>query len=384
MLLGRVKEFLFGSLRVIAKGDRLDKFINLANRKGIEIWQVRYVNPKQAVFCMHPDQFHRLRSVVRHSGLRLKIRRKSGLPFLLHKIEKRKGLITGFVLICLTIFIASRFVWFVEVKGNKKLSAQQVLNVAQELGIKPGIWRGTVDPTAAGRELKERMPQAAWVGVTVHGTKVQIELVEKVEPPAPKPGKGNLLAAKTGLVTDVLVIKGTPVVHEGQTVKKGQLLVSADSLPAAQGFVRARVWYSGVGTAKLKDEGVAPSGNTATSIRIKIGTKVIILTGKKSPFTLFKVETESKSLPQWRNIRIPVEILTVNYQEMKPYKKEFSKEQALKLATDLAMEKLTAKLPTGVKVINKRTLVETEKDSNIIRVRAEAETTEEIAVHQGA
>jgi similar to stage IV sporulation protein len=229
--------------------------------------------------------------------------------------------------------------------------------------------------------MKEKLPLAAWVGVSVHGTRVVIEIVEKVEKPAPKAGKGNLTAAKSGLVTDVLVIKGTSQIQEGQTVKSGQTLILADNGPVAQGFVRARIWNSGTGIAKLKEEGVKETGNTSDSLRIKIGTKVIILTGKQSPFKLYKEEQSSKSLPQWRNIRIPVEIITVHYREIAPYKREMSREEALNEAKEMAKADIAAKIPPDVKVISKKETLFPSKDPNLVKFMIDVETLEDIAVH---
>lgn len=377
-----LKNTLFGTITVSVKGQDLEKLINTIYRHGIVLWHVRRISVHEFYFNMYPHAFKRLRPIIRHSGVKLKIVKRQGFPFFWQRLYKRKGFLIGLALGVLIVYALSSFVWFVDVSGNKRLSTQQILQQAGAIGIRPGIWRSEVDTAQAARRLKESIPQAAWVGVTLKGTRVEIQIVEKVDRPAPKPGKGNLIAAKTGLVTDVLVIKGVPQVSEGQTVKKGQTLITAENLPAAEGFVRARVWYTGKGAAKLVDEGVKPTGNTSTSLRIKIGSKVIILTGRKSPFTLYREQTSSKSLPQWRNIHIPVEIITVTYQEMVHYKKVMSKSDALRAAEIAAKEDLQTQLPEKVKLLGQHLFLPKTIDPNVVLVNIDAETLEEIAVHQ--
>jgi len=384
MLLARIREGIFGTLVVAVSGESLERFINSVHRRGIVMGDILIRGPQQASFKISPSDFHRLRPAVRHSGVRLKILRKAGLPFQLRQIGRRKGALAGVVAACAIIYLLSSFVWFIDVHGNKKLSRQQIIQVAQSSGVRTGIWRSRVDPGRLARDLKEKIPQTAWVGVSVQGTRVLIEVVEKVEKPAPLEGKGNLLASKTGLVTDVLVLKGVPQVKEGEMVKTGQPLIVAENIPAAQGFVRARIWYTGSGMAKLKDEGLKPTGRSSSGVRIKIGAKVIILTGKQSPFPLFKEAVDTKSLPKWRNISLPVEFITVRYEEMTHYTNVMSKEEALKSAEEQAKADLQAKLPAGVKVLHQRVHPGPEKDPNIVRFNIDVETLEDIAVHQQA
>ncbi|MDA8441283.1 MAG: sporulation protein YqfD [Peptococcaceae bacterium] len=382
MRLASLSDKLFGALTVTASGRELERFFNTAYKQGIVMWTVRRLNPAKISFMIRPAAFAALRPLVRGTGIRLQIERKTGLPFIWSRLSRRKGILIGVLLCGLIIYTLSSFIWFVGVSGNKKLSQQQILQVAESLGVKPGVWRKEVDTTQLARELKEKIPQTAWVGVTLNGTRVNIQIVEKKERPAPPPGKGNLIAAKSGLITDVLVIKGVPQVVEGQTVKRGQALIAAEQNPAAQGFVRARVWYTGVGSAKLVDEGVRPTGKVSASLRIKIGTKVIILTGKNSPYQLYSEQSTVKALPKWRNIQLPVELVTVHYQEMTHYKKVMSKEEATKAAEAKASSDLLAQVPAGVKVLARKTVVVKNSNINLATVHIELETLEEIAVHQ--
>ncbi len=382
MLLAGLRERLTGVLVVECRGEGLERLINAAHTRGIVLWDIRRVSPTAALFKMAAVDFRRLRPVIRRRGIKLKIRRKRGLPFVIQRLKKRKGILLGAAAGAAVIYALSSFVWFIDVQGNNKLSAQQVLEAARTLGLERGVWRSQVDPASIARRLKEKLPQTAWVGVSQQGTRVLIKIVEKVERPPAKPGKGDLVAAGTGLVTDVLVLKGTSQVKEGQMVKKGQSLIAAGGLPAAQGFVRARVWYTGTGEAKLKDEGVKPTGNTSTGLRIKIGAKVIILTNKKSPFALYTEEVSAKSLPQWRNIRIPVELITVRYREMTHFQTEMSREEALQAAESKAKEDLERKLPQGAKIVKQQLKPVPVKDHNLVRVDIDVETQEEIAVHR--
>ncbi len=382
MLLDKLREGVFGTITVAARGEKLEKFLNSAYAKGVILWDIRRLAPNSIMFKMYPWTFKRLRPAVRSSKTQVKIVKRQGAPFFGQKVLARKGILVGAALCGLILYALSIFIWFVDVAGNKKLSELQVLQVAESMGIKPGILRSQVDTVRAARELKEKLPQAAWVDVSVNGTRVVIEIVEKVEKPAPKLGKGNLTAAKSGLVTDVMVIKGTAQIREGQTVKSGDTLITADGYPVAQGFVRARVWYSGTGLVQLKEEGVRPTGNSSNSLRIKIGTKVIILTGKQNPYKLYKEEVSSKSLPQWRNFHIPVEIITVQYREMVAYKKELTREEALQEAKVKAKAELQGKLPAEVKVLKSKETVYPVKDPNLVKFMIDLETLEDIAIHK--
>ena len=104
-------------------------------------------------------------------------------------------------------------------------------------------------------------------------------------PPAVDQAAADLVAAKDGLITSLIVVEGTPLVEEGATVSRGELLIRGEKTLwyldgssetkkiKAEGRVLARVWYEQeIEEPLVHYEPVsAPGQRVVYSLRIKTG-----------------------------------------------------------------------------------------------------------------
>ncbi|KJS86826.1 sporulation protein YqfD, partial [Desulfosporosinus sp. BICA1-9] len=200
------------------------------------------------------------------------------------------------------------------------------------------------------------------------------------------------VANHAGVVKEIMVIEGTPQVHEGETVRAGQVLIlkpNADNLNNAQqtqpasvarGFVRARVWYSAETTIPLVEDKVEESGRIATGWGIKFGSRVIMVTTQNSPFEQGRKEVVSLSLKPWRNWRFPVEGIKIKYVELREVHLERTGTEALQLAEQAARAEVQKKVATKIPIVRETVKVLT-NNSDLVRVRVEVETYEDLAVY---
>ena len=113
---------------------------------------------------------------------------------------------------------------------------------------------------------------------------------------------------------------------------------------------------------------------------IKFEGKEIILSGSKNiPFEYYEVDTLVKSLPSWRNLTIPVELITTKYHELADYRIERSPEEARRLAEERALQKALASLSPNTRVEKQWVEeVQTGNVENLVRVKAIIEAVEDI------
>ncbi len=189
-----------------------------------------------------------------------------------------------------------------------------------------------------------------------------------------------------------MVIEGTPQVHEGETVRAGQVLIRnlAENNPdsskppslvsVARGFVRGRVWYSAEKQVPLVEDIVEESGRVATGWGIKFGSRVIMVTTQDSPFKQAHKEVMSHSLLPWRNWRFSVEGIRVNYEELRTVHLERSVVEARQLAEQAARTEVQKKLTPKVPIVEETVKV-LSNNPGAERVRVEVETYEDLAVY---
>lgn len=215
-----------------------------------------------------------------------------------------------------------------------------------------------------------------------------------------------MVASHAGLVKEIMVIQGIPQVHEGELVRVGQVLIAkapALGLPstpnpssakinpaksttpnppaaAAKGFVRGRVWYSAEQQIPLIEDKVQESGRVAKGWGIKFGSRVIMVTMQNSPFEQADKEVLSHSFQIWRNWRFPVEVIQVNYKELKKVHLQRTVSEARQLAEETARSEVLKKVSPGAQVIEETVKV-LPSNTGVERVRVEVETYEDLAVY---
>jgi len=383
--------FWQGRVSLSAWGEKLAQFLTEAWRDRIVFYHTsRSVRGLRAK--VSPEDFKRLRRAARLTHTRVRITSKKGLPFALRRWQRRKGLLAGFIIIVLSIAISSQLVLFITVSGVQTIDAGEIRQEAAVLGLERGVWHGELDLNEIARNLQEKIPEAAWIGIQRTGTRVEIKVVEKKRPQVPSE-TGNLVAAKAGLVQDIMVIQGVPLVHEGEIVRKGQALIrpapkyvdnknESSSQPdlVARGFVRGRVWYSDEQEVLLVEDKTVESGSVAHGWGIKIGSRVIMVTTPNSPYEKVNTDVQVHSASAWRNWRFPVEIITITYYELETIHVERSGPEARALAEEQARAAVRGKITPGAKVVEETVKV-MPSAAGTERVRIEVETYEDLAVY---
>lgn len=192
-----------------------------------------------------------IKSSAKNSGVRVKILKKHGLPFFIHKNRRRIGLLAGFMAAVITVSFLSTMIWSVSVSGNKTLSDEEVLAAFDSVGVRVGARRSAISPSDAAYEAKRLLPKIAWASVNIKGSRAEIVISELSEAPEfpDDTTPCNIIAAEDGTIMGIEATSGIAEVKKGDAVLKGDLLISGITenldktynLKAARGKVHARV-----------------------------------------------------------------------------------------------------------------------------------------------
>ncbi len=257
MNLERVVSFFTGYIQLIVRGAHLEKFLNLLTGSGLYLWDVRRLGTEVAEVKIRAHGFSRIRGIVRKTHTTVKIYQKKGLPFIKRKLARRKFFWIGAMILISFLVYLSSFVFIIKVDGFEDAERQQLLVDLSRLGLKIGSSRKEIiqKKNLIEREVMIHTPGAVWLAITVHGVVAEVRVVKRKNVPAPVESC-DIVAAKDGVVTKMVVVRGVPAVKEGDTVAKGDLLISGVQWLtnsetkelekheiAASGIVVARVWY---------------------------------------------------------------------------------------------------------------------------------------------
>ncbi|HJA43832.1 MAG TPA: sporulation protein YqfD [Candidatus Dorea stercoravium] len=226
-----IVRYVKGYLLIRVEGYSPERFLNACSHRGIDLWGLRSVGGAYEMYMTVRD-FRRIRALSRKTGTKVRVRRRYGLPFFLHRYRKRKMFFAGALLAAVLVYVLSLFIWEIDIRGNSRRTDETLLSFLRSADVHCGMSAGSVDCEEIARDLRAAYSDLVWVSASVQGTKLVIQVKENshlsAELPADEGDEGgtDLTAREDCTIVSMVTRKGTPLVREGARVKKGDILVS--------------------------------------------------------------------------------------------------------------------------------------------------------------
>lgn len=291
--------WILGSVEFRGEGAYPERFLNLAAAGRLKVWNVREKDGvfSGRVYCRH---YRALALCGKKSGMRIRIAKKRGLPFLLHRYRKRWGVGLGLLLFAGLLILSQNFIWQVEYPEMAEKDQAYLEAALEEMGVCEGAYIKKLDIPQIQRDILMKMEDLSWIALNIDGTKLTVELSQKVTPPEPADRSPyHVVAKKPGVISGMEVYEGKKMVKVNDVVKKGQLLVSGlVEVPKGE-----RLFYTNAG-AKIYAQ-----TSSQTTLRFALNQEEKVFTGQEE--TRFSLYLFGLKIPLY--IAFPME---------QPYEKE--------------------------------------------------------------
>lgn len=226
--MNRFRHELAGTVKVRLTGCSPERFFNLCGQGDVEIWNISCADHEYEC-CMTVKGFFACRPLAKKAGIRLKVLKKRGLPFFFYRNRKRKLWAAGFFSFFMILYLCSLFIWDIEFQGNLRHSDQELLNFLKTEEISCGVRKGGIDCEELEGRIRSQYPDVTWVSARVKGTRLYVHIKENdvvLTVPEKDQTPSDLAAAEDGTIVSMVVRSGIPMARPGDTVEKGQVLVS--------------------------------------------------------------------------------------------------------------------------------------------------------------
>lgn len=219
---------LLGYVRIEVEGYYIERFINICTNNKILIWNLKREKGVKLYLNIGIGDFKKISGVVRKTNCKVKILNKRGIPFLLNRYKKRKIFAIFLILILVSIFISSKYIWSVDILVKDNLKLENIEEDIENLGISIGVKKDKIDTDKVINELRLKRDDIAWVGIDIEGTNIKINIVKADEAPniINNSDYCNIVASKSGVIQKVVAQNGTAIVNIGDTVQKGDVLIA--------------------------------------------------------------------------------------------------------------------------------------------------------------
>ena len=355
--------YILGYVSIEVEGYFIERFINICNSKKIFLWNMKRKHSTIIRVNIGIRDFKKIKEIAKKTKCRVKIQKKRGIPFILHKYKKRKIFAIFFILLIIAVITLSNFVWNIEVIGNNKISAEEIIKDLADDNFKVGTSKTNLNTKNIIDKIRLKRSDLAWIGIEIKGTNAIVKIVEAdLKPDIIKEEEYcNIVATKDAMIVKINAQNGTAVVKEGDIVTKGTVLIqgwlegqfTGIRYVHANGEVQAKVWYSQKASVPLKQTKKIKTGKEENKYSVKINNFEINLPKGVPKFQNYDTIEKSKKLKLFSDFYLPIEIHQKTYREYEEQEITYSIEEAKELGIAQADESLKEQIE-GKQVTNKK------------------------------
>lgn len=226
-MLSTIISCIKGAYTLKATGRFPERILNIASTSGIYIQNVKRTDCDTITFCVSKKGGDKLLQS-NLKGLELSLVESFGVPVIFSRYKKRVLLFFLPLMFVIVSFVFSLFIWRVEITGGDEALRAQVKKVISENGIKTGALKYKIDQYDVKKSSILQIDDLSWLWVDIKGSTAKVKIHKRIPtPPIIKINEpSNVIATHSGVIEKMQVYCGLPLVKEGMTVEKGQVIIS--------------------------------------------------------------------------------------------------------------------------------------------------------------
>lgn len=276
-------------------------------------------------------------------------------------IKRRACMIVGLIIGLVIVFIASQFIYKVEIGGDNRYNGV-IERMLIDSGVSGIVYKGKLDTDALELKIVECIPDVTNATVFIDGAVLKVITVTNETPNVPVGADARVLSAYQAIITRIYVSSGTANVSVGDSVKKGDILIEghintnkedyqepsdANFVPVeAKGEVFGKVYYHK--RVVLTDTAVISeyTGNVEKRRDLYIGNMLIGKSHKK-PFENYSSIVSYDTI----SFIVPLKVVTTIYREKT--ERVVARAEYREWLLEKANEELISQMPMDAVITNK-------------------------------
>lgn len=342
--------FFTGFIYVNVEGFFIERFLNICRNKKIFIQNLHRENSTYIKMKILKSDFKEVARTAKKTKCKIKIEKKSGMPFIINRYRKRKIFAVAIIVIAIFIFGLTRFIWNIEIVGNKNIEKAEIINLVNNYGIKVGCLKNNVDVEKISNLIRLERDDLSWIGITIKGTNAIVTIEEATEAPKiiDKTEVCNVVASKSAVISKIVVQNGTARVNVGDKVEEGDLLVEGimeseltDSRNVhAEADVFGKYFYEKEKKEQFVQNETIETGKQEKKTEICINNFKINFNKGVSKFKNYDTICTNKKLKLFSNFYFPIEIKKLKNIELENCIKNYTPEELKEKITNELEEEL--------------------------------------------
>ncbi|MBE6619236.1 MAG: hypothetical protein E7626_05590 [Ruminococcaceae bacterium] len=217
--------FFFGYCEVRVK-DSFEKTLNALLTLGIRFTKMKNTDSGVS-FLIYLGSRKKVSQILSDQDVVFSVSGAKGLPAPIIALSRRYGLVLGLLTVLTLCVVSERVVWEISVTGNETVKAAEIISDLERYGVRHGAYIDSLDTYAICTDYLLENDKLSWIRINAVGNRLQVVVREKnARPESEGERPSNLVAACDGLIYRVETLGGQRLVYGGESVLRGQILVS--------------------------------------------------------------------------------------------------------------------------------------------------------------
>ena len=368
--------YIRGYYVITVEGIGTERFLNYLIRNNIKVFNVTRISDTKIQLCVDRDDIKDFKKAYRGNDFQIKIKQKTGIPFIVKRIYKYKGMWICAILSLVILMSTSQFVTDVYIDCPEGIKQEEVRNELSKLGLKPGIYKKNIDRKKIRDSIMVTFDDIAYISVNVTGTNVFVTITKKAETLSSKEQSNycNIISEKNAIIEKVVPRSGNAVVSEGDIVQKGDLLISGantQSLPE----VWATTFYEVKKSASYIDTKQEKTGKSKNVYKVSFYDKEFNIR-RKIKYDDYVIENKDLKLSVG-NYTFPIKISISTFYEVNNVQIERDEKQLKEELKQQVLKELEYMIPASAKYTDVKH--EYKVNKNMLEYLVTVQTSEDIA-----
>ncbi len=384
--------FVFGSRAFFVEKTWAIGAINLLSRLDIPYAHLERDQDGGLHFTIPSYKRKQLEGAFTAEGITWELGALTGIPSILQRYKKRWGIAAGALLFVFLTALSGSRIWCVEVSGNNQVEDAEIITLLASLGCGVGDPYKNIDFAKLHNQFLLQCQDIAWIAVNMDGTHAHVEVRETLadrQKEQEETQTYNVVAAEDGQIEQIAAYEGKPQIAIGDTVRKGELLLSGVisygetglRYESAAGEVYAKVVRDFTVEVPLKSEQKVPTGRKTTQKTLtffQFKTNLFLNSG--IPYDFYDTIYSDKQIYLFDSIALPLWVKTEVFEEYEMQQVTLTEEEAKTLAYQEYRTRLKETL-ADAQLLEKTTTAALDEDG-VYRIHCRLYCLADIAVQQ--
>ena len=214
-------------LKIKFYGYAPERFMNLCKHKELCLRNIEATEHGYTCFISVKD-FRNLKPIAKKTHIRVRILKRYGYRFTIFRYKKRKMFVLGLYFAFIFIYLMATRLWSIELNGNNRITYDVMKDYLKEQDISQGTPLKNISCEILCTNIRNDFPEIIWVSTSLNGTKLTIDVKERVQVSRKENKRvpSDIISVVNGKIKSIITRKGTPLVHEGDDIHMGDILVS--------------------------------------------------------------------------------------------------------------------------------------------------------------